>query len=131
MLHRAPCSVLVARASADAEGFPRTAVVAVDGSAAAARALASACELRDRLGTEVRAVIALQEGKCDHEAARVTAAERGVPLEEIGGAAADVLVGSESQLLVVGSRGLRGLHALGSVSERVAHRSPASVLVVR
>jgi nucleotide-binding universal stress UspA family protein len=33
--------------------------------------------------------------------------------------------------LVVGSRGLGGVRALGSVSERVAHRAPVSVLVVR
>jgi hypothetical protein len=34
-------------------------------------------------------------------------------------------------LIVVGSRGLHGPRALGSVSERVAHRAPCSVLVVR
>jgi nucleotide-binding universal stress UspA family protein len=37
----------------------------------------------------------------------------------------------EADLLVVGSRGLRGLKALGSVSERVAHEASCSVLVVR
>jgi nucleotide-binding universal stress UspA family protein len=36
-----------------------------------------------------------------------------------------------SDLLVVGSRGLHGIRALGSVSERVAHKAPCSVLVVR
>jgi nucleotide-binding universal stress UspA family protein len=36
-----------------------------------------------------------------------------------------------SDLLVLGARGLQGLRALGSVSERVAHRAPTSVLVVR
>jgi nucleotide-binding universal stress UspA family protein len=34
-------------------------------------------------------------------------------------------------LLVLGSRGLRGLRALGSVSERVAHQAPCSLLVLR
>lgn len=34
-------------------------------------------------------------------------------------------------LVVVGSRGLHGLTALGSVSERVAHRADCSVLVAR
>jgi nucleotide-binding universal stress UspA family protein len=38
---------------------------------------------------------------------------------------------ADADLVVVGSRGLHGLRALGSVSERVAHRSHASVLVVR
>jgi nucleotide-binding universal stress UspA family protein len=36
-----------------------------------------------------------------------------------------------ADLLVVGSRGLHGVKALGSVSERVAHRAGCSVLVVR
>ena len=36
-----------------------------------------------------------------------------------------------ADLLVVGSRGLHGIRALGSVSERVAHEAACSVLVVR
>jgi nucleotide-binding universal stress UspA family protein len=36
-----------------------------------------------------------------------------------------------ADLLVVGSRGLTGVRALGSISERVAHRAGCSVLVVR
>jgi nucleotide-binding universal stress UspA family protein len=36
-----------------------------------------------------------------------------------------------ADLLIVGSRGLHGLRALGSVSERVAHAASCSVLVVR
>ena len=36
-----------------------------------------------------------------------------------------------ASLVVVGSRGLGGVRALGSVSERVAHRAPCSVLIVR
>jgi nucleotide-binding universal stress UspA family protein len=34
-------------------------------------------------------------------------------------------------LIVLGSRGLHGLRAVGSVSERVAHRAACSVLVTR
>jgi nucleotide-binding universal stress UspA family protein len=37
----------------------------------------------------------------------------------------------DADLVVVGSRGLHGFRALGSVSERVAHRARSSVLVVR
>jgi nucleotide-binding universal stress UspA family protein len=33
-------------------------------------------------------------------------------------------------LIVIGRRGLKGIRALGSVSERVAHRAPCSVLIV-
>ena len=39
--------------------------------------------------------------------------------------------GANADIVVVGSRGLHGLKALGSVSERVAHQAPCSVLVVR
>ena len=42
-----------------------------------------------------------------------------------------VLRSLRPDLLILGSRGLRGLRSLGSVSERVAHGSDASVLVVR
>ena len=43
------------------------------------------------------------------------------------------LVGASGivDLVVVGSRGVHGLKALGSVSERVAHQAECSVLVVR
>jgi nucleotide-binding universal stress UspA family protein len=46
-------------------------------------------------------------------------------------ATALVAAAAEADLLVVGSRGLHGLKALGSVSERVAHRARCSVLIVR
>jgi nucleotide-binding universal stress UspA family protein len=45
--------------------------------------------------------------------------------------AALVAAAAGADLLVVGSRGLHGLKALGSVSERVAHEAGSSVLVVR
>jgi nucleotide-binding universal stress UspA family protein len=38
----------------------------------------------------------------------------------------------ETDLMVVGHRGIRGVRrVLGSVSERVAHHAPCSVMVVR
>ena len=45
----------------------------------------------------------------------------------------EALVGAshDADLVVVGSRGLQGLRALGSVSERVAHQASCSVLIVR
>ena len=51
----------------------------------------------------------------------------------LSGNPVDVLVASaaDADLLVVGSRGLRGLKSLGSVSERVAHQARCSVLIVR
>jgi nucleotide-binding universal stress UspA family protein len=38
---------------------------------------------------------------------------------------------ADCDLLIVGSRGLHGLAALGSVAERVAHRARCPVLIVR
>ena len=45
--------------------------------------------------------------------------------------AALLAAAADADLLVVGSRGLHGLRALGSVSERVAHQAHSSVMIVR
>jgi len=50
---------------------------------------------------------------------------RGDPVEALVAASAD------ADLLIVGSRGLHGLKALWSVSERLAHEARCSALVVR
>ena len=60
----------------------------------------------------------------------------GAPLDPVHAldnspAAALVEQATADDLLVVGSRGLRGLRALGSVSEAVAHKAAGSVLIVR
>jgi Universal stress protein family len=54
-------------------------------------------------------------------------------LERRHGHPVEVLLAAadSADLVVLGSRGLHGLPALGSVSERVAHRATCSVLVVR
>ena len=56
-----------------------------------------------------------------------------IPVEALSGRAADAIarVGESVDLIVMGARGLKGAKALGSVSERVAHKSASSVLVVR
>lgn len=106
LVHKAPCSVLVARRPLTR--FPSTIVVGVDGSKESAHAEAVAQGLTDRFGASLVRV--------------ENAAE---PVDDLVDAAAD------ADLLVVGSRGLRGVKALGSVSERVAHEAACSVLVVR
>jgi nucleotide-binding universal stress UspA family protein len=129
LLHEAPCSVLVARAPRDPERWPRSIVVGVDGSKESEAAVAVARELAGRFGASLRAIAATGEPRVDLEAARRAAPE----LEEFPGSAVEELhVLSElADLVVVGSRGLRGIAALGSVSERVAHEALCSVLVVR
>lgn len=129
LLHSAPCSVLIARPPAADELFPRAIVVGIDGSEASDAALAVAQELARRFAAPLRVVTALR-GK----GVELARAHLRTPLcETIDRHPVDVLVSAaaDADLLVVGSRGLHGLRALGSVSERVAHRAPSSVLVVR
>lgn len=129
LLHKAPCAVLIARGPIDPERWPRRIVVGVDGSDNSARAAEAARELGDRFEADVRYVVAAQDARADVEAARRIAPE----CEEHHARALDMLtVASERcDLIVVGSRGLRGVRALGSLSERIAHEARCSVLVVR
>jgi nucleotide-binding universal stress UspA family protein len=129
MLHEAPCSVLVARDVGGVETWPRTVVAGVDGSSESAAALAEAKELAGRFGAHLRVVVATADRHADVAAARELEPE----IEERDGNAVDVLsvLSEHADLVVVGSRGLRGVRALGSVSERVAHEARSSVLVVR
>ena len=129
LLHEAPCAVLIARASIDVARWPRSIVVGVDGSPDSERALHAALSLANRVDREVRVITATQDAHVDLDAARRIAPD----LEEHDARALDALsVAAETtDLVVVGSRGLRGLKALGSLSERLAHEAKHSVLVVR
>jgi nucleotide-binding universal stress UspA family protein len=129
VLHEAPCSVLVARTPESGAASPRGIVVGVDGSAESRLAAALAFHLGERFGVGAWPVAA-RGGKGFDEAA-VEEIATGVLVED--GSPVDTLVASaaSADLLVVGSRGLSGVRALGSVSERVAHSAPCSVLVVR
>ena len=127
MLHLAPCSVLVARPGSGAS--PRSVAVGYDGSAAAASAVAAAGRVASRFGIPLRVISVGDVAPLDAE----TLTNAAVVFEPYDGSAVDALleVSAGTDLLVVGSRGLRGLRALGSVSERVGHRASCSVLVTR
>jgi len=128
LLHEAPCSVLIGRPPASPLDFPSSIVVGVDGSEPAGRAYDAARELGERLGVPARALVASGGKALDLEGLKRIEA-----LEWDERKPVDVLVDASrgTDLLVVGSRGLHGLSALGSVSERVAHQAASSVLVVR
>jgi nucleotide-binding universal stress UspA family protein len=128
VVHKAPCSVLVARNAG--RQFPRRIVVGVDGSPESAAAYAAARRLAERFGAELRP-LAAQGGEAI-DRARVGTIVDGVyeePAEEP--VQALVAAAGDADLVVLGSRGLHGLASLGSVSERVAHRADCSVLIVR
>ena len=128
LLHKAPCSVLFARESRLGE-FPASVVVGVDGSPESLTAARVAEAVAKRFGSEY--LIAAASGGKGVDLQRVETLSPYFVLDP--GHPVDALVGLSKQadLLVVGSRGLHGLYALGSVSERVAHQAPCSVLVVR
>ena len=108
LLHDAVCSVLFARPSVDGGWQPRRVVVGTDGSPSARVALEVADDIRSR----VEATVGIVADARDPVAALVERSR-------------------EADLVVVGSRGLHGVRALGSVSERLAHRAKCSVLVAR
>ncbi len=131
LLHDAPCSVLAARTPFDVPGFPRRIVVGVDGSSGSRAALDVARAIHGADGDVAVRVVAARGNDLDDAALASLAAP--FPVDRRPQQAADALIeaAEDADLLVVGARGLSGARSLGSVSERVAHRAPCSVLVVR
>lgn len=128
LVHEAPCSVLIARGSGGT--VARRIAVGVDGSPESAAAYAAARHLAEKSDADLTVVVAEADELLDLAAVSQVAGDGfhvipDAPTRVLAAASAD------TDLLVVGSRGLRGLKALGSVSERVAHRADCSVLIVR
>ena len=128
LLHDAPCSVLLARKPQFGE-FPASIVAGVDGSEHSLIAAAVAKSIAERFDSELLVVAATGGKRIDLEAISAFPAQYVTDPRTAVGALADL--SNEADLLVVGSRGLHGPVALGSVSERVGHRAVSSVLVVR
>jgi nucleotide-binding universal stress UspA family protein len=137
VLRHAPCSVLITRD--ERPGFPGPILHAGDGSPDALDAAAVAARIAARHGVPVT-TISIGDGPwCEDAVAQSnevfaragvevnSIAENGSPHRGIVSAAAREKTG----LIVIGSRGRTGLAGIGSVSEKVAHRAPCPVLVVR
>jgi nucleotide-binding universal stress UspA family protein len=106
LIHKAPCSVLVARTPL--KKFPSSIVAGLDGSKESAVADAVARDIAARFSADLERYESVPQ-----------------PVSTL------VEASMEADLLVIGSRGLQGIKALGSVSERVAHDARCSVLIVR
>jgi nucleotide-binding universal stress UspA family protein len=130
MLHDAPCSVLVARAPENGATFPRSIVAGVDGSLPSLRAASVASSLGERLGVPVT-FLAAKGSLADFNGDRLGESGLELVFSDAKPIRALLEAAADADLMVLGSRGLRGLRALGSVSERVAHRARSSLLIVR
>jgi nucleotide-binding universal stress UspA family protein len=130
LVHSAPCSVLITRPGG--EEFPRSIVVGLDGSEQARMAAGHAAAIAARTGAELRGLVAMGGAAVDYAQVRSIVADNGgFLLTDDERDPVDAFSGVTADLLVVGSRGLRGVQAMGSVSERAAHRAGCSVLVIR
>jgi nucleotide-binding universal stress UspA family protein len=129
VLHEAPCSVLVARAGD--WPWPSSIVVGMDGSEESFSAAIVAHDIATRIGSRVQFLVA--RGASPDDLASDALAKSGYDLVSSDKKPVPALLeaGQDADLLIVGSRGVTGLCALGSVSERVAHHAPCSLLVVR
>jgi nucleotide-binding universal stress UspA family protein len=138
LAHRSPVPVLIARERALDAGV----VVGTRARPADRAALTAATHLAARLGAELTVVhVAEHGGNAQHPElsaelanARALLGRELDYLTETGPAARAIVFAAEGDgagLVVVGSSGRKGLSSLTSVSERVAHLAPCSVLVMR
>jgi nucleotide-binding universal stress UspA family protein len=140
--HKAPVPVLLARRPPDGLRFPGHILVPCDGSPDSLRAAELAGAIALRHGSRVSLVHVGASENTERRHALAEAAVRIIDatgtepmtIERPGRAAheiSEVAARERSSLIVIGSRGLTGIRALGSVSERVASAAPCSVLIAR
>jgi nucleotide-binding universal stress UspA family protein len=127
LVRDAACSVLLACPADNRPWLPRKIVVGLDGSTYASAALRTAEELAGALGGTVEIVSATGGKAIDRDAAWTDRVETWDPAHPV---AALVEASHTVDLVVVGSRGVHGIRAIGSVSERVAHQAHCTALVV-
>lgn len=139
-LHRATVPVLVARRP-PAAAFPRSILLATDGSESSNGAVELAALLARRHDARLTVIAgsaqtAVRRHELARQAAGLFAATTCEPLiiDTVGKPHVAIARAAEeigASLVITGSRGLTGIAALRSVSERVGEYAPCSVLVVR
>lgn len=127
LLHDAVCSVLLACPADEGSWQPREIVVGLDSSSYARAALETADELAGRFEGSVEVVSGTGGKPVERDAAWASRVQSWDPAHPVR---ALVERSREADLVVVGSRGVHGVRAIGSVSERVAHQAHCTVLVV-
>ena len=140
LAHRSSVPLLIAVPPPEGVGFPDRILVAADGPGHPERAVRMAGRIASATGAE----ITLLRLDWSRRTKRRELAEAVADLNGLGAEPVEIVMGGHprrripefaaqerSSLVVLGSRGLNGPRALSSVSERVAHDSPCSVLIAR
>jgi nucleotide-binding universal stress UspA family protein len=140
-LHTSSVPVLLARPAPYGATFPHSILLASDGTPAMERAVALTGALARRHGARVTLAHAgggdeATRDELTDEFLRLLEATGTQPVTEqidghVPGAIAELARTLPASLVVTGSRGLSGVRALASVSERTGMIAPCSVLVVR
>lgn len=140
LAHRAHVPLLLAVAPPTGVRFPERILVAADGPGHPERAV----RMAGQIASATDAQITLLRLDWSRRAKRPELAAAVAELNGVGAEPVEILMGGlprrkipelatqeRTSLIVLGSRGLNGARAFGSVSERVAHEAPCSVLIVR
>jgi nucleotide-binding universal stress UspA family protein len=140
LAHRAPVPLLIAVPPPHGIDFPNRILVAADGPGRPERAVRMAGLIARSTGSE----ITLVRLNWSRRSRRPELASAVAELSRLGAEPVEILTGGlprrkipelagreRSALVILGSRGLTGPRALGSISERVAHDAPCSVLIMR
>jgi nucleotide-binding universal stress UspA family protein len=127
LVRDAVCSVLLACPAGDSPWQPGNIVVGFDGSTYSLAALGVAEELARASNGSVEVVVATDGKRIERDVSWKDRVDIWVPTDPV---TALVERSRTVDLVVVGSRGVHGLRALGSVSERVAHQAHCTALIV-
>jgi nucleotide-binding universal stress UspA family protein len=136
LTHHCPIDLLLTTAGDDPKW--RSAAIATDGSATAARAVARGLDFVAPLGASATLVAVARDERrgdavLDHVAAEVPAARDAQRRVAVGGDVAKTLseATADYDLLVIGNKGMSGpSRLLGSVANRVTHHVPTDLLLV-